>query len=295
MRVIFSIYIDFDEKDFEVNMDLNKNIRNKNKFKTYYSFLKNKQIEYAKTNNVDYILYENNNRWKSYKTQFETNYPYVSKYNIVNFYKIQLMYDLCEKYDEILYLDFDVVPLTSDNIFNNIDLTKGIACKINHEGTPGSYFSKNHQEAYFLKTGSMHFSERSPFAKYWNCKAMLIENDLNGDNDVYNTGIILANKCHLQKLKYFKDFDKTLKYMNNIKNDKHSMWPNYIQKTFGYDNETLFSYKMKSNNINLINLNDEWHFTFSRTKHHIPKKTKMVHIINKNFKYVEEYVKKNNL
>ena len=34
---------------------------------------------------------------------------YLTAYNIVNFYKIHLLYELSKNYDEILYLDFDVV------------------------------------------------------------------------------------------------------------------------------------------------------------------------------------------
>ena len=39
------------------------------------------------------------------------------------------MYDLSEIYDEVLYLDFDVVPLTKENIFKAIGTNNGIACK----------------------------------------------------------------------------------------------------------------------------------------------------------------------
>ena len=43
MSVIFSVYINFNESDFEKNSDYKKNITNKNEFTNNYSFLKNKQ------------------------------------------------------------------------------------------------------------------------------------------------------------------------------------------------------------------------------------------------------------
>ena len=43
MRVIFSVYIDFDENEFDKNGDLNKNIKNKKRFKDNYNFLKSFQ------------------------------------------------------------------------------------------------------------------------------------------------------------------------------------------------------------------------------------------------------------
>jgi hypothetical protein len=299
MRVIFSIYINFNEDDFEKNSDYKKNIKNTHEFKNNYSFLKNKQEEYAKHLKVPYILYENDEKWKEYKKHFLEKYPFVSQYNVVNFYKIHLMYNLCEIYDEILYLDFDVVPATKDNIFEEIDIKKGIACKINHERDPEKYLILTspkiikRREQWFMETGRT-FSERDPRAKYWNCRALLINQGYNGNNDVYNTGIVLANKNNLYKLKYFDTFEEDIKLMHQLKHEE-SFWPKFIQKSFGYDNETLFSFKMKINSVNLIELDDVWHFTYRKNINYISRKSKMIHVINKKFKYVKQYVKKNNL
>lgn len=299
MRVIFSVYIDFDEKEFDKNYDFNKNIKNKKEFKDNYNFLKSYQQKYAQQLEIDYILYENDSKWKEYKNYFEKNYPFISKYNIVNFYKIQLMYDLSKLYDEILYLDFDVVPLTNDNIFNSINFNNGIACKVNHERDPQNYLILStpkilkQKEEWFEKTG-ITFSERDPRSKYWNCRALLMESGYNGDNDVYNTGIVLTNKNNLKKLRYFENFKNTLNFMHQVKNTE-GLWPKFIQNSFGYDNETLFSFKMKTNKVDLIKLDDIWHWPYRKAINFIPKKTKMVHVINKNFKFVKEHVKKYNL
>ena len=299
MRIIFSVYIDFDKSEFDKNYDLDKNIKNKKQFKDNYNFLKSFQKKYSESLGIDYVLYENDDNWKEYKKYFEKNYPYISKYNIVNFYKIKLMYDLSKFYDEILYIDFDVVPLTNDNIFESIDFSDGIACKVNHERDPQNYLILStpkilkQKEEWFKKTGRT-FSERDPRAKYWNCRALLMEKGFNGDNDVYNTGIVLTNKDQLNKLKYFDNFNETLKFMHEVKTNK-GLWPSFIQNSFGYDNETLFSFKMKVNNVNLIELNDTWHWPYRRDINFIPKETKIVHVINKNFEFVKKHVKKHNL
>ena len=299
MRIIFSVYIDFDKNEFDKNYDLDKNIKNKKQFKDNYNFLKSFQEKYAQHLGIDYILYENDDSWKQYKKYFENNHSYISKYNIVNFYKIKLMYDLAKTYDEILYLDFDVVPLTNDNIFNSIDFSNGIACKINHERDPQNYLILStpkilkQREKAFKKTG-ITFSERDPRSKYWNCRALLIEKGFTGDNDVYNTGIVLANKDQLNKLDYFNNFNNTLEFMHEVKTNE-GLWPLFIQKSFGYDNETLFSFKMKVNNVNLIQLDDVWHWSFRRDINWIPRKTKIVHVINKNFEFVKKHVKKHNI
>lgn len=299
MRVIFSVYIDFEETDFEKNKDFDKNVVSKNAFKENYNYLKASQEKYAEEVNVKYILYENDDGWKNYREHFEKNYPYVSKYNIINFYKIQLMYDLSERYDEILYLDFDVIPLTKENIFEAIGTNDGIVCKINHERNPESYliFSTpkilKQTEKWYEKTGNT-FSERDPKAKYWNCRALLMAMGYNGENDVYNTGIVLSNRYYLNKLKYFENFKDTLEFMHEIKNEE-GLFPNFIQGSFGYDNETLFSFKMKVNKVKLVELDDIWHWPYRRHINFIPKKTKMVHVINKNFEFVKKHVEKHNL
>ena len=86
MRVIFSVYINFEVNDFETNADLNKNIKNTDKFNFHYNFLKNRQVQYSKKIKTKYILFENDSMWKDYKKNFNEKFPFISNYNIVNFY-----------------------------------------------------------------------------------------------------------------------------------------------------------------------------------------------------------------
>ena len=88
---------------------------------------------------------------------------------------------------------------------------------------------------------------RAPNSKYYNARGMLFES-FNTTNDVINTGIIGINKEHLIKLNYFRDFDNNLNIMTKLKTD-YDMFPSKIVKYFGYDNETLFSVKIKENNV----------------------------------------------
>ena len=59
-------------------------------------------------------------------TDLEKDHPEITTYNIVNFYKLDLLYTFSQMYDEVLYLDFDVVPMTNENFFKVWDLEKGI-------------------------------------------------------------------------------------------------------------------------------------------------------------------------
>ena len=63
------------------------------------------------------------------------------------------------------------------------------------------------------------------------------------------------------KLNYFRDFDNNLNIMTKLKTD-YDMFHSKIVKYFGYDNETLFSVKIKENNVPAKWLEKKWHYFF---------------------------------
>ena len=190
---------------------------------------------------------------------------------IINFYKIHLLYELSKKYDEILYLDFDVIPFTDESFFDVWDLSKGI-CVYNNN-------------SHVVKHVDVSHSIRSPSAKYYNCQAMLLEVGLSTKNDVINTGIIGARKEDIQKLDFFGKFKDTIDMMTELRNDTSGLYPQNIIDMFRYDNETIFSFKREVNHITIQWLDDKWHYFLDKQKF-IPKDTKLVHCICKDFDLV---------
>ena len=279
-RVIYSLYIDIDEKELDFydkntikKGEIGRNFFAKEQFKNNYNKLKVMQKAYADQNKCDYILFENDEKFKDFKSIFSEKYPYLTTYNIVNFYKLYLLYDLSKKYDEILYLDFDVVPINHDNFFEHNDLTKGIYVLNNNE-----------RVSKLADIGENTQTIRSPNSKYYNAQAMLFDKGFNTTNDVINTGIIGINKEHLIKLNYFRDFDNNLNLMTKLKTD-YDMFPSKIVKYFGYDNETLFSVKIKENNVPVKWLERKWHYFFDWPVY-IPNDITLVHAINKKFNVI---------
>jgi len=63
------------------------------------------------------------------------------------------------------------------------------------------------------------------------------------------------------------------------------MFPKKIVDYFGYDNETLFSVKLKQHNVPVQWLDDKWHYFFYDNLF-IPRNTKLIHTINKRFDIV---------
>lgn len=283
-RVIYSLYIDIPKEDLDYqepykNDDIPKTERTKLEFIKYYDKLVECKQRYAKDIGVDFILYEYDDEFQQYKKWWNDKFPQITEYNIVNFYKIYILAKLAKTYDEVLYLDFDVIPVSSDNFFEEWDLSQGIAI-----------YHNNRLARKELREVTRAESVRSPTAKYWNCHALLSSNYMNPENNVYNTGIIGASSKHIQDLDYFSDIEDIIHQMDELKHDE--MYPEIIREMFGWDNETIWSFLIQKKNVPVQWLNWQWHLFFDLYKH-VPTKSKFVHVINKNFKQVFEYYEKN--
>jgi len=281
--VIFSIYIKIPEEDLDNPgwyneegklQDTDKSKQTKNYFAKYYDKLKQRQVDYARTLNVDYILHEYDNDYIKYVSYFKKNYPQISVYDIINFYKQELMKRYAHKYDEVCYLDFDVIPNTDESIFDVVKHDEFGCADSNREAEWG----KNVETKYY------NTCIRNPSSKYWNCHAMLNEIGLDPDTDVFNTGIMVAASKMIKRLDYFGEFEEVLDLMSKVKYDKSSMYPHNIQRIFNYDNETVFAFKRVVNNIKIKYLGNDWHHKVQDEKWYVfNENAKMYHVINKRF------------
>ena len=275
-RVIYSLYIDIPVEehygDSKIKFDSpEKASVTVNAFKKNYDKLVNTKITYAEYCESDFIMYEYDEQYKTFEQNFKKDFPEFTGYEVVNFYKIHLLDELSKKYDEVLYLDFDAVPLTSESFFDAWDLSNGICVYNNNDHVRKDYNTVQ--------------GIRSPTAKYFNCHAMLLDYGLNPSNDVINTGIIGARKEDIQKLDYFGKFRDVIDMMTSLREERGGLYPDNIVDMFRYDNETIFSFKTKVNQVNIQWLDNKWHY-FLDTQKFIPEETKIVHAISKDFDLV---------
>ena len=289
-RVIFSLYVDVPEKEHygpsKFKHDtIDKALKTRHAFKEHYDKLVQTKQKYSDTIGVPFKLYEYDEQFKAFEKNLLNDFPFFTGYEIINFYKIHLLYELAKDYDEILYLDFDAIPVTNESFFNNWDLSKGI-CVYNNN----AMINKNNRAI-----DKMTHGIRSPSAKYFNTQAMLIATDNSPINDVINTGIVGATKTDLLKLDFFGKFYDTITLMTKLREEGlDGLYPQNVIDMFRYDNETIFSYKIQVNNINIQWLDNQWHYFFD-TQFFIPKETKIVHTINKDFDTVWRFYEKHNL
>ena len=298
-RIVFSIYIDIPESLLDPMKPHHgdtedKNLKAKREFALHYKWLLEKQKEYANNIGAEYKHYVYDQKYINLQKWYNDNHPYITEYNIVNFYKIHLMYELGEEYDEILYLDLDVLPNTKENIFEKHNIEEGVLIKKNAHGKRADLEYVKRCEELFLTLGNTN-SIRSPWAKWWNSRALCMNyGKPTNDIPVYNTGIVGINKYWLDKIDYFSDFDETLEEMKELKEEEISMWPKFVQAMFGWDNETIWGFKCHMNDVPSVWLDGYWH-TFLDKDFKIPKASKLIHIVNKNFKTVREWYEENNI
>ena len=272
-RVIYSLYVDVPaEEHYGQSKQKNDTVAKAkitvNAFKKHYKSLIDYKRKYANSIGASFIMFENDKRYKTYEKNLRKDFPELTGYEIVNFYKIHLLYQLAKKYDEILYLDFDAVPVTTESFFDIWDVQRHIAV-----------YNQNHM---VNKNREVKQSIRSPSAKYFNCQAMLIEKGLDPNNDVINTAIIGASRKQILKLDFFGGFKDTIDLMTKLRTDKSGLYPQNILDMFRYDNETIFSYKVKVNKIGIQWLDRRWHYFFDN-QYFIPDETKIVHCVCKDF------------
>jgi hypothetical protein len=275
-RIVYSIYVDIPAtQHFGNSKNKNDTVKKAketvNAFKEHYNKLVDSKEAYAYKIGADFKMYTYNDEYIKWQQQFTSDFPEFTGYEVINFYKIYALNELAKEYDEILYLDFDAVPLTDESFFDAWDLSKGM-CVLHNNNAINKNLRVNH-------------SIRSPSAKYYNCQAMLIDGGYPHANNVINTGIIGATKEQVKELDYFGGFRHIIELMTSLKSDGYAatgLYPQNILDMFMYDNETIFSYKLQVNEISVQWLDDEWHYFFDR-QGFIPKQTKIVHAICKDF------------
>jgi hypothetical protein len=289
-KVVFSVFIDIpeDRLDNPGWYDQGKQVITDKSKVTKLALLNNaelvtqRQKQYANDIGADYILFKYDSTYKKFFDDIKNRFTEISEYDIVNFYKHRVMRDLADEYDYVCYLDFDVIPNTTDCVFqvHNVDKALAVA-ESNRLAIRGKV----------IKSKYYNFCIRNPATKYWNTHALLTEEGYDPENDVFNTGIMAASSKIIKQLDYFKDFEYVIKLMSDVKHDEFSLYPENIQRVFNYDNETVFSFLIQTRNIQINYMKKEWHWLvdelMSEPKHVDPK-AKLYHFINKKMEWIKD-------
>ena len=249
-RIIYSLYTD--------NVLEHSSVPDykRNQFKKYKNNIIDAQKQYASYCNADYEL-------------FNTD---CCDYDLIQFRKIFLLEELCKKYDEVVYFDFDVVPQTTKSIFDSFDLNNICAYGIVKKPTSDQMYSR-------LKNDSWH--KMDMYGKTCAKKAMLLLDDINGNDEMINTGVIAANKKSIQALNFSERFLECRNKFEEAKED--NVYPEEINKSWIHNNEVYISYIIEKYSVPYTNIGIQWNFILDQSCPIPSAAAFILHHVNKQF------------
>lgn len=285
-NVIYSFYKEIKDNDIRDNSyfsgdTLSKSEKTKLQFIKYKDKLINSKKDYAKICNADFILFDDVE--KIYDND---------EFDSVNFYKHYLMEKLLKDYDNILYLDFDVVPNTNESFFDVHDMNKINVHAINatkHKSWSYEALNSKHDYEFVMR---VHFDKYHMYCKALCKQSMLIIDDIyNNDFHIANTGIIGGSAESLSQIKMTERYDEILNRLNTAKEEKY--FGENVTRHFFANNEVFFSYILDRFKPEWNNLSSDWHYCHYKVSdedklHDIynkikVRKAKLIHVIDKNF------------
>jgi hypothetical protein len=256
-RIIFTSY-----DDLSVNNISKQDFVSKNQIADYFDRLVENKKSYADSIGVDFKLYHNTMQDFAVSGELE--------FTRVNLYKHHLMHKLAEEYDEVMYVDMDVVFNTTKNVFEELQLEQGI--HVIHQDE--EIVSKNINELLFKQLGL-----RNSTLKYHITKDLLDGKD----NHVINTGVVIGKAKHLKQIKLIERLSDIIEKINDLKNQIGSGKNIVYLRAFYYpNNESVFSYILEKYDIPYVIMDKKWHTICD----YVARKkvsAEIYHFINKNF------------
>ena len=225
-------------------------------FKKYKTQLEKAQRDYATSCGATYVL-------------FKTT---TTAYDEIQFNKLFLLEELANDYDEVLYLDFDVVPVTKLNFFDVWNLNS--ICAYNIEQ---NIEKRNLSSA--LKYDGFH--SMNMYSKTCAKNAMLELDGLSGSKGVINTGVIGGNRESISRLNFINRLDKIKDILQEAIID--NLYPEEIHKHWRDNNEIFITYLIERYGVPFTNIGLPWNFLLDHNHPNISAGGYFLHHVNKDF------------
>lgn len=259
-RIIYSIWAD-------VHRHTSSPQEKKDAFAKYKDRLISAHKDYANLCNAEYHCFT----------------PSIPDYDDLQFEKLYRFEDLANEYDEVVYLDLDVIPTSAQNIFDKHATHKYVGA---HFIDTKPNWGERVYGDWWIDT--IDFDKMNMVVKACCKNAMLLLEGISGNNQIANTGVLVGNKNSIEDFRLSERLD----YADTIFDEAlvDNIYPKEIASSFSRNNEVYFSfikefYKIP---INPIGLSWNWIIdnTFS-TKH---LGASLHHVVNKDFSRFEKYL-----
>ena len=250
-RIIFSQY----------NDNINQNTISTNQYKLsqfqkYSAQLEQAQREYADRCGAEYVLHKLD----------------ITDYDTLQFEKILQLERYAEEYDQVLYLDFDVVPnKRAENIFEVFGDTLAM------------YPLFRDQHKHELKWNIEHdaYDKQNVYCKTCAKNSMLILDDGEISPKLYNTGVTYGSSDAIKNLKFGQQLSDMKLLLDESIED--SIYPDNITKNFFYNNEVFVTYLVERDNLPCTDMNIHWNFILDGFQKEPTGMAHFTHHVNKEF------------
>ena len=208
---------------------------------------------------------------------FKMHYPDLNNFVDLQFEKIRLLEQYAERYDEVLYLDFDIIPSpNAENIFNNVDISKICMYPLIRKMT----FREMNE---VLVMNEPNLDSQNMFVKTCAKNAMLLLDEIDSSDKCYNTGVIVGNSNVIKSLQFTDQLDHLHQLLSEARED--NVFPEEVYRHFVYNNEVYMTYLVEKNNIPFYDLSSNWNFILDDrglTSSSVLKYD-LLHVVNKDF------------
>lgn len=202
--------------------------------------------------------------------------PEVQDYDDLNIWKIKQWENHLNDYEEVMYLDFDIVPNTNISIFEKFNFDRLITHLI---PTPlprftSSRFDLEDKESFVKTLDKYHW-----YIKTKQMKDMLMSQMIRPKNEwMMNTGTFGGSRRVRDELKFSERLDEVKQVVDEVKD---------IDDRYFYNNETMLTYMIEKYNVPVENLPVHWHqLILSDTDLRVCKTSSLIHVITKDFENV---------
>tara|TARA_Y100001958_G_C21180987_1_gene510855 strand:- start:560 stop:1339 length:780 start_codon:yes stop_codon:yes gene_type:complete len=250
-RIVYSIYTN------NIEDHTSTSAFKRSQFEKYKIQLEKRQEKYANICDAQYKLFK------------ATNTNFID----IQFEKLILFTELAKEYDEVLYLDFDVIPITNKIFFDSFNLNKISGYKLDRVTDIMHKIEKK------IKYNT--FNKMNMFCKTCCKKAMLLLKDVDSDNYIFNTGVFAGNKKSIKELNFISRLKETKDVYKEALTD--NLYPKEINKWWNPNNEVFVSYMIEKFNVPYNNIGLQWNFILDNWNPKPSASGYLLHYIKKEF------------
>lgn len=255
-NIIFSIWSDLKTTDHISAPDWKQE-----SFRKFKHKLVERQKEYAKHCGAEYFLFEAKS----------------TDYVDVQFDKILKFEELTKEYDKVVYFDLDIIPITKNNIFEQFDFNYPCVYDYNVDFKDDTW--KEWLRHQYRKKNII--DPMSRYSKVALKKAMLLIEDIVGNDRLCNTAVVCGNKNAANLLNYSERMSYIDKTLLEAKND--TLYPKEYYEGWVKNNEVYFSFILEKYNVKYNNIGIQWNYILDEFVSKFTYGVHLIHQVNKDF------------